>query len=92
MFWTSLVAARASEGAVARAGRPGYPQIAPLGDPITSRQLEERRAVEGTRRLIVGGPRRWQSDGSFATSARFQTTSFGHRISSYSSRGPSHSA
>ena len=32
---------------------PGYQQIAPLSDPIASRELEEQRAVEAARRLIV---------------------------------------
>ena len=47
------MAERASEPALAQAGRPGYQQIAPLSDPIASRELEEQRAVEAARRLIV---------------------------------------
>jgi hypothetical protein len=47
------VAERAGEPTFAQAARPGYEQIAALGDPIASGELEEERAVEPARALIV---------------------------------------
>ena len=36
-----------------RLGRAGDDEIAALGDPVTSGELEEQRAVEPARRLVV---------------------------------------
>jgi hypothetical protein len=47
------VAERAGEPTFAQAARPDYEQIAALGDPIASGELEEERAVEPGRALIV---------------------------------------
>ena len=47
------MAERAGEPTFAQAARPGYEQIAALGDPIASGELEEERAVEPARALIV---------------------------------------
>ena len=44
---------RAGEPAFAQTGCPGDEQIAALGDPVAGGELEEQRAVEPTRRLIV---------------------------------------
>jgi class 3 adenylate cyclase len=48
-----LVAERAGEPALAQAARPGQEQIAALGDPFAGGDLEEERAVEPARTLIV---------------------------------------
>src|SRR5208283_2417185 len=48
-----LVAKGAGEPTFAQAARPGYEQIAALGDPVTSGELEEERAVEPAGTLIV---------------------------------------
>src|SRR5208282_6618838 len=48
-----LVAEGASEPTLAQAARPGQEQIAALGDPVTGGELEEERAVEPARTLIV---------------------------------------
>src|SRR5271166_4010643 len=53
VFSTRLVAERASEPTLAQAARPGQEQIAALGDPVASGELEEERAVEPARDLIV---------------------------------------
>ena len=47
------MAERAGEPAFAQAARPGQEQIAALGDPVASGELEEQRAVEPARALIV---------------------------------------
>ena len=47
-----LVAERAGEPTLAQASRPGQEQIAALGDPVASGELEEERAVEPTWDLI----------------------------------------
>ncbi len=52
IFSARLVAERASKPALAQAARPGQEQIAALGDPVASGELEEERAVEPTRDLI----------------------------------------
>jgi hypothetical protein len=50
---TGLVAERAGELALAQAARPRQQQIAALGDPVAGGELEEERAVEPARTLIV---------------------------------------
>ena len=50
---TGLVAERARQPTLAQAARPRHEKIASLGDPITGRELEEQRAVEAARLLIV---------------------------------------
>ena len=52
VFSARLVAERAGEPTLAQAARPGQEQIAALGDPVASGELEEERAVEPTRDLI----------------------------------------
>ena len=47
------MAERAGEPTLAQAARPGQEQIAALGDPVASGELEEERAVEPARDLIV---------------------------------------
>src|SRR5271157_5698183 len=53
VFSARLVAERAGEPALAQAARPGQEQIAALGDPVASGELEEERAVEPARIIIV---------------------------------------
>ena len=53
VFSTRLVAERTRQPTLAQAARPRYEEIAPLGDPITGRELEEQRAVEAAGLLIV---------------------------------------
>jgi len=48
-----LVAEGASKPTFAQAARPGQEQIAALGDPVASGELEKERAVEPARTLIV---------------------------------------
>jgi len=47
------VAEGAGEPALAQAARPGHQQIAALGDPVAGGELEEERAVEPARALII---------------------------------------
>ena len=49
-LWPS---AHASQLLAEPTARPRHEEIAPLGDPITGRELEEQRAVEAARSLIV---------------------------------------
>jgi hypothetical protein len=53
VFSTRLVAERARQPTLAQAARPRYEEITPLGDPITDRELEEQRAVEAAKCLII---------------------------------------
>jgi hypothetical protein len=53
MFSARLVAERASKPALAQAARPGQEQIAAFGNPVAGGELEEERAVEPARALIV---------------------------------------
>src|SRR5271166_2588008 len=53
VFSARLLAEGAGEPALAQAARPGHEQIATLGDPVTSGELEEERAVEPAGALIV---------------------------------------
>jgi len=53
VFSARLVAERASQPTLAQAGRPRHEEIAALGDPIAGRELEEQRAVEAARCLII---------------------------------------
>ena len=48
-----LVAEGASKPTFAQAARPRQEQIAALGDPVASGELEKERAVEPARTLIV---------------------------------------
>ena len=48
-----LVAESAGEPTFAQAARAGHEQIAAFGDPVASGELEEQRAVEPARALIV---------------------------------------
>ena len=53
VFSARLVAESAGEPAFAQAARAGHEQIAAFGDPVASGELEEQRAVEAARALIV---------------------------------------
>jgi len=53
VFSARLLAERAGEPTLAQAARPGQEQIAALGDPVASGELEEEGAVEPAGTLIV---------------------------------------
>src|ERR1700739_2655846 len=53
VFSTRLVAERARQPTLAQAARPGHEEIAPLGDPINGRALDEQSAVEAAGCLII---------------------------------------
>src|SRR5947209_13628553 len=53
VFSARLVAEGAGEPTLAQTACPGQEQIAALGDPVAGGELEEQRAVEAARTLIV---------------------------------------
>src|SRR5271166_4005989 len=52
-MFRKLAMGGATAGSCRRLARPGQEQIAALGDPLASSELEEERAVEPARTLIV---------------------------------------